>query len=105
MMIQKKKKKDAEETEEEASAEETSPKSRSLMDEYDQLCSNIFSVYEERSDGWYDNRKDSIRDQYYWLSGLVSRLDEYEPKLERVMRKMNRKGLDTSEGLKLSYRF
>lgn len=86
-----------------ASAEETipSPKSKSLMDEYDRLCSIIEDIYNEHSDGWYNNRKDSIRDQHIWLESLVNRLDEYEPKLERIMNKMNRKGLDTSRGYSL----
>ncbi len=93
--------KDVEEMEEEeeyASTEETIPKSKSLIDKYDQLCSKIQEIYDEHSDGWYNNRKDSIRDKHIWLGDLVKRLDEYEPKLERVMRKMNRKGLDTSRG-------
>ena len=84
--------------------EENNNESNPILEEYEQLLDDIQSILDEHSDGWYNKRKDTIRELHIWYESMVRELDHYQPSLKRVINRMKKLGLDTTKGERLLWR-
>lgn len=69
-----------------------------IVQEYNELCDNIRSIYQDFSDGWYNYRKYPISEIAEWVNDLADELKKHASKLRRVMRKLKSENVDTTRG-------
>ena len=69
-----------------------------IVQEYNEICDDNVSIYDDFYDGWYNYRKYPICVIAEWINDLDDQLKRNAKKLRRVIKKLKSENVDTSRG-------